>query len=303
MNISLRQLKAFASIARWNSFTRAAEELHITQAGLSRMLRDLETQLGSRLFERTTRAVSLTEAGRALLPVAERAVNDLEEAAARLGELTAQASRSLTVAATPLVCATILPQVCRDLARAHPEIRLAVKDAERPSIQSMVETGSADLGLGILLPQSSGLERRLLGRLRLVCVSPAREPGGGKDGLRWSALRGLPLIGLPPDNPIQEVIDAQLQAIGRHNEQRPTFNNLQTLLGMVEAGMGSAILPSFVQPACERLAVRLTPLRAPAVSLDYYAILRRGREEPAAAQPFLESLVRWMQRNGAGPLS
>ncbi|MCS6763289.1 MAG: LysR family transcriptional regulator [Candidatus Protistobacter heckmanni] len=271
MKISLRQLKAFASIAHWNSFTRAAEELHIIQAGLSGMLRDLETQIGSRLFERTTRAVSLTEAGRALLPVAERAVNDLEEAAARLGELTSQASRSLTVAATPLVCATILPQVFRDLARAHPEIRLAVKDAERPSIQSIVETGSADLGLGILLPQSSGLERRLLGRLRLVYVSPAREPGGGKDGLCWSALRGLPLIGLAPDNPIQEVIDAQLQAIGRHNEQRPTFNNLQTLLGMVEAGMGSAILPSFVQPA--------------------------------TAQPFLESLVRWMQRNGAGPLS
>lgn len=85
MNLSTRQLRAFLQVARVGNFTRAAEQAHITQAGLSILIREMERQLGCRLFDRTTRVVSLTPAGRRLLPVVERMVTDLDDVAAELG--------------------------------------------------------------------------------------------------------------------------------------------------------------------------------------------------------------------------
>jgi DNA-binding transcriptional LysR family regulator len=81
MNITLRQLKAFQLTARYRSFSRAAEQLFITQSGMSVMVRELESQLGFPLFERTTRRVNLTEFGSRFLPVADRCLLDLEAAA------------------------------------------------------------------------------------------------------------------------------------------------------------------------------------------------------------------------------
>src|SRR3546814_2043466 len=87
MNFSFRQMRAFLAVARHASLTKAAEQLHISQAGLSAMVRDLETQLDCRLFERTTRAVRLTAAGQSLLPVAQRTVQRSEEHTSELQSL------------------------------------------------------------------------------------------------------------------------------------------------------------------------------------------------------------------------
>src|SRR6188474_101834 len=84
MNVTTRQLKAFVLTARHQSFSRAAEELFITQSGMSVLVRELETQLGFRLFERTTRKVMLTEPGSKFLPVADRSLRELETAALHL---------------------------------------------------------------------------------------------------------------------------------------------------------------------------------------------------------------------------
>src|SRR5207302_2043235 len=85
MNITSRQLRAFLLTARYQSFSRAADQLFITQSGMSVLVRELEAQLGFRLFERTTRRVTLTEFGSKFLPIADRSLVDLESAAANIG--------------------------------------------------------------------------------------------------------------------------------------------------------------------------------------------------------------------------
>jgi molybdenum-dependent DNA-binding transcriptional regulator ModE len=119
MNINTRQLKAFVQIARLQSFTKAAEQVHISQAGLSMMIKELEGQLGSRLFERTTRSVTLTDAGRRLQPVASRVIEELESVGSAIGEANAKAVSTLRVAATPLVSASLLPSSRPSACRAR----------------------------------------------------------------------------------------------------------------------------------------------------------------------------------------
>jgi len=227
MNLSTRQLRAFLQVARVGNFTRAAEQAHITQAGLSILIREMEKQLGCRLFDRTTRVVSLTPAGRRLLPVVERMVTDLDDVAAELGAEGDAARQTLRIAATPLVSSNLLPQVFASFRAAHPQVSLRLFDADLRDVEAMVAAGEADVGLGFFFKAAPGLSREPVGRFHLMRVEAGEPQATGT--APWSALRGAELVGLPPGNPIQKVIDQHLAAIGRADAQRTAFNFFGTL--------------------------------------------------------------------------
>lgn len=289
MNVSLRQLHAFGAVARLGSFTRAAQQLHITQAGLSGMIRDLETQLDVRLFDRTTRTVSLTSAGQHLLPVAEQALEQLESSFASLGRQAATARRTLTVGATPLVASCVLPAVIGHFARHRPDLTVRLRDIERDQIQAQVEAGELDAGFGVFLGAAVGIQRVPLLKLPLLLASPADSSLPAT--LPWKALRPLPLLALPVGNPVQRLIDEQLAAIGRANEERLEFNTFHTLLAMVEAGLGHAVLPSFARLSGPRYRVRFAALSQPKVSLDFFQITKKGRETNPLLAAFSAALA------------
>lgn len=292
MNLSTRQLRAFLQVARVGNFTRAAEQAHITQAGLSILIREMEKQLGCRLFDRTTRVVSLTPAGRRLLPVVERMVTDLDDVAAELGAEGDAARQTLRIAATPLVSSNLLPQVFASFREAHPQVSLRLFDADLRDVEAMVTAGEADVGLGFFFKAAPGLAREPVGRFHLMRVAPMDEAGepGAVGSAPWSALRSAELVGLPPGNPIQKVIDQHLAAIGRADAQRTSFNFFGTLISMVEAGFGTAVMPTFALAACRRHRVRTDVLTKPKVGLDFYRITKRGAYETEAMQAFVATL-------------
>jgi DNA-binding transcriptional LysR family regulator len=313
MNPSLRQLKSFMTLAHLGSFTRAAQQLHITQAGLSSMIRDLEQQLDSRLFDRTTRTVTLTAAGLALLPTVEAVVQQLEEASAHLHTVNGTGRSTLRVGATPIVASCVLPEVFERFAQSSPHVTLRVVDVERAGVARHVEDGSIDVGFGAFLSAAAGLQRELVTTLGFYLVSPLSKEGvssrGGasrpprspasrdveRTGLEatprsWSSLQGLELVTLPADNPVQKLIDGQLAQWGMATTGRHEFRHFHTLMAMVEAGVGHAVVPSFVWHSRLRYRVRLQPLVSPALTLDFYQISKRGRVAHPAAQNLTECM-------------
>jgi len=293
MNLSTRQLEAFLHVARLQSFTKAAECVHISQAGLSMMVKELEEQVGIRLFDRTTRSVTLTEAGRRFQPVAARAVEELGSVVAVLGESNARAASTLRIAATPLVSASLLPAVFKEFARLHPEMTIVLADAELGEVRRRVLEGEADIGLGFFFKPAAGIVRSPLFRFKLMRVDPA---DGSRVGLErsapWSSMANSRLIGLPPDNPIQTLIEAHLAEIGRAHEDRPAVNLFATLIGMVEAGLGTAVMPSFALVDCLRHRVRVAMLSKPAAHIELYLASRRGAERKPIAVEFATALQR-----------
>jgi DNA-binding transcriptional LysR family regulator len=292
MNLSTRQMRAFLQVARIGNFTRAAEQAHITQAGLSILIREMEKQLGCRLFDRTTRMVSLTPAGRRLLPVVERLLTDLDDVAAELGAEGDAARQTLRIAATPLVSSHLLPWVFASFREAHPQVALRLFDADLRDVEAMVEAGDADLGLGFFFRAAPGLDRTPVGRFELMRVTQAAADGEPVGSAPWSALRGAALIGLPPGNPIQKVIDRQLGEMGLADAQRPAFNFFGTLISMVEAGFGTAVMPTFALAACRRHRVQTDVLVKPRVGMDFFRVTRRGVHETEALRAFSETLER-----------
>jgi DNA-binding transcriptional LysR family regulator len=297
LNLSVRQLRAFVVIARLRSFTRAAEQLHITQSGLSGMVRDIEQQLDCRLFERTTRAVALTGHGESFLPVATRVLADLDAAAASLGQLSSMERRRLAVGATPVIASSILPATCAEFASAHPGVQVDVHDLDRAQIHARVLDGTLDAGFGVFLDAASGLRRQPLLKTPLVLVTSGRESA---KGVRWSSLADARMLALPVKNPIQQLVDAHLPPAAPGAPPPPTFNQLHTLLAMVEAGAGDAVLPSFVSAAAARYLVTLQPLVQPKVDVEFYEITKAGRPRSTLLAGFAEQLVRTMKSLGVG---
>ena len=290
----MRQLRAFVTIARVQSFTRAAEQLHITQPGLSGTVREIEQQLDCRLFERTTRAVRLTEHGRAFLPVATRVLAELDAAAASLGQLSEKSRQRIVLGATPVIASSILPQACRAFATTHPGVQVQVHDLDRARIHAGVQDGELDAGFGVFLEAASGIRRTPLLRTELVLVRSAQE--ATRSPVRWTDVqRGAPLLGLPVKNPIQALVESH---VGKRDSDPPrqVFNHLHTLLAMVEAGAGQAVLPSIVAAAAQRYAVVLQTITRPKASFEFYEITRAGAPRNPLLVEFCHCLVAVMRQ-------
>ena len=285
MNITSRQLKAFLLTARHQSFSRAAEQLFITQSGMSVLVRELEGQLGFRLFERTTRKVALTEFGTRFLPIADRSLLELESAAADISRSASAASRRLAIGATPLISGKLLPTAIGRYAKHDPELRITLHDGDRARLVSMVASGELDAAFG-WFQGMPGMCRIPLYRFALMLVEPAAQAGGLAREARWADIVERPLLGAPADNPIRQLVDVNLQRFGRREAPKMVLNYFETQIAMVEAGVGCAVIPTFAIPACRNLKVAMHLLIDPVVPLDLFQIMNRGRKLPSGAEGF-----------------
>src|SRR6185503_3790213 len=186
------------------------------------LVRELETQLGVRLFERTTRRVSLTEFGSQFLPVADRSLRELEEAAASMSRSAAAAGDCLTIGAAPFPAAEILPQAIRVYTTLDTKLQIQVADAERPRLVEMLQAGQIDVAVLTGAPEDPpGTQWNPIARFALMLVCPADTGSELPLELRWADIARLRLIGLPRGYPIQQLVDEQLVRAGRDELQLP----------------------------------------------------------------------------------
>lgn len=292
INIGSRQLQAFLEICRHGSFAAAAERIHLSPSGVSMLVKELERQLGVRLFERTTRAVSLTDAGRVLQPYAEKVVAELRQLDTALQGSSAAVRSTLTVAATPVIATCLLPKVVAEFARQHPDLRIQVMDGSLDAVRQAVLDGRANMGIAFFVKPATGMVREAVCRFRLMSISPPEPERQGRriQHRTWKSLDGLPMIALPVQNPIQALIDAHLPNARSSQEERAEMNFLGTMIAMVKAGLGNAVVPSFMMEECLQHGLRTAMLTDPSVHLNMYAALRRGAGRGATETRFIEAL-------------
>lgn len=290
MNITSRQLKAFLLTAKHQSFSRAAEQLFITQSGISVLIRKLENQLGFRLFERTTRRVSLTEFGTKFLPIAHRNLLDLDGAAATIGRSASAANRRLAVGANPLFAKMVLPTVINEYAKFDPQLKVILCDGYRNDLIDAINAGEIDLALGVFRHPVSGMRRSLLHRFTLMLILPLTEVPRLARSPRWEDLVDCRLLGSPDDHPVQQLINQQLRRVGRTKPPEMRFHYFDTHIAMVEAGAGVAVLPSFCFSACRERKLAMYPLTDPVVPVDFYQVTRRDHTLPPGADGFTRFL-------------
>jgi DNA-binding transcriptional LysR family regulator len=301
MEVSTRQLRAFRLAAQHHNFARAAEALFITPSGLSVLIKKLESRVGFRLFDRTTRHVELTPHGRELLAVIQRSLQELDATIANIGRSAKRNQQSISLGTTPLVAANILPPAMRAFRKQRPDVRIQLFDADLPTLIQMVEAGKLDMSLGIFKAMPD-VRREPFFRFSLMVARAAKDDIRPRRTTTWSALDGETLISLSPGHPHQQLIDKHLAQAGVKVQIGSIVNLLDTQIALVEAEEGIAIIPSFGMPACRNRKVVMSQLINPVVRFDFHIISRRGRELAPGADEFssfLKSYIAtWAGRAG-----
>ncbi|GAB3166382.1 LysR family transcriptional regulator [Amycolatopsis sp. NPDC004378] len=247
---SLRQLEYLVTVVDTGSFTRAAEQLHVTQPALSHQMRALEQSLGGPLLERLPRTVRLTPMGRAMLPHARAALADAERArcAARLASGTT--AGELQVATVYSMSLGVLPPALRVWRRDRPEVDVRlIEFRHADELRDAMAAGEADVALGPRPGEWAGPVREL-GVEEFVVVLPADGASEGAEGVvDLATLADCAWVHYAPGNGLAELVDATCAAAGFR--PRPAVRTEQTAAApiLAAAGLGPALVPANVLPA------------------------------------------------------
>ena len=292
MNLTLKHLRAFVAVAQLGGFSAAAARLHLTQSALSMLVRALEADLGVTLFERTTRKVMLTDAGRGFLPQAEALLVDLHNAVADTRARAARTRGRIVVAVTPTFAATLLPRALERLQADHPDVQVVVRDDLGPAgIQRLVQEGHVDLGIApVDRARAELLVIEVLMDDELALAVPSMHPLARLRQIAWSTLAGAPVIAFGQDNALQSLVDGASLAAGARLTPRYEVSSISTAVSMVEAGLGVAILPSYARTLRRSRRIRYRPLVAPSVQRELCLLAHRDRAMPPAAQALAQIL-------------
>ncbi|HEV2420840.1 MAG TPA: LysR family transcriptional regulator [Candidatus Acidoferrales bacterium] len=302
IDFTSRQLRAFLLVAQHRSFTRAAGLLFITPSGLSVLIKELENQLGVRLFDRTTRQVALTASGTELLMAVQRNLDELDRSLSRTARTKETLGPPLSVGAPPFWAAGGVAQAIKAFRPCRPELLLQVFDGDAATILGKVESGELDMGLGFFFKHVPGIRRILLFRFSLMVIRADPGHASSRPTASWASLRGERFVTLQPSLPMQQFIDRNLMKTGTSYQPSLVVNYLFTQIAMVEAGAGIAVVPSLALPECRNRGLLMSSLVNPTVHLDFYQIRKGGRKLSPVAEEFTAFLknyiVEWAGKSG-----
>lgn len=149
LNVTLRQLRVFIEVSRLRSFSRAGAEIGLTQSAVSRSVRELESEIGLKLIDRTTREVQLTDVGMDLVGTVSRLLADLDEALREARDLGQQRRGRVIVAASPTIACRLMPRVIASCSRQFPLVTLSLRDDVQSDVLRKVKSGEVDFGVVI----------------------------------------------------------------------------------------------------------------------------------------------------------
>ena len=259
MNISLRQLRVFLAVARQQHFRRAAESLHLSQPAVSRHIAELESELGLKLFDRNTREVVPTEAGRYLESAIGRVLDELEGVLAHVHSESERRRGKVHVASVPTLSAGLMPQCIADCARRFPDLAIQLHDQAQTMVLDSVRGGEVDFGLAIEPPDTGEFDSELLLRDPFMLVCRPDHPLASLDRVPWRKLQGQPLILLDYSSGSRRLIDQVFARRGIEPIVVQQTGHTHTAFRMVEAGLGISVSPALSPPPPTLVARPLTP--------------------------------------------
>lgn len=300
MNIKYRPLKAFLLAVDTGSFTHAADRLGVTQPSFTTLIRDLEEILGVRLFDRNTRSIALTTAGREFLARIERPMADLEEAYRSILDLAAVRRGSVVMGALPSTSLTLIPPALRLLRTAHPTLRIRVVEAHNDDLVAMVRTNQIEFALAAMLGPAADLAFQPLLEDAFAAVFPAGHELADRPRLHWRDVVPHDLILLSRGSSVRELYDEAVldQPEATAAASRYDVTHMTTATGLVRQGLGITVLPSLALPELNLTGLVARPLADDSARRTIGVLHRRDRTLSAAAKAFVAQIAMVAERAG-----
>lgn len=289
-NIKHRQLLAFTFAAELGSFVRAAERLCVSQPAFSSLIRELENELLVKLFERTTRSLELTAAGKEFLIRIQRPMVDLEEAYDHMHDLATVRRGILVLGALPSVAMALIPRTLRVLQQTHPSLQIRVVEAHNEDILSMLRTNEVEMSLGTLLTPVPDITFHDVIEDRFVVVYSSLYHSALPDPMTWHELVSHDLILTSKGSTPRAQYERAVADVSVRTASHYDVTHMTTAVEMVRQVLGIAVLPRLALPA-----LRIDDLLYRDLKDDYserpIGVLHRSDRNPSpAGEVFISAL-------------
>jgi DNA-binding transcriptional LysR family regulator len=290
-DLTSRQLQTVLALAEYGSFIAAASLLKTSQPAVTRTIKHVEDVLGIKLFDRSTRSVQITAAGKEFVAVAARIQNDLKITLRSMRELSDQRRGQIIISSIMSVANGKLPGLVSAYRLDHPGIELHVRDGVHGTVIEDVRSGAADFGITYLDDLPDPFLSVRVGREDFTVVLPKKHELARKKTLSLSDLKDVPLVSLPSDSRTRRVIDGAASSVGITLNHVVTVSQFATMLGFVRAGIGLAIAPKSGVASFLGKELSAVPIRGRPLARDLGIITLKERE-PSPAATGLMSLIK-----------
>lgn len=292
MRIDFLGLHAFVAIAERGSFQHAAAHLNLSQTALSHRIRKLEDDLGVKLLSRTTREVSLTQAGLTLLPKVKETIENLAVSLDELRREGRSRQETLAIGCLPTVASGRLPHALRLFQAQHPDVFVRIHDNSASEIAELVQSGAVEFGITLVAAHRWDFDIEMLIKDSFVLVCPEDHPLTAHASLSWAELAGEPLIRISARAGNRIIIDDALGSRRESQSWRFEVQHIQTAIALVRTGVALTVVPRLSVDTVDERGLRLIPLKNPSVTRQLGIVSKRGAPLSPLADELRKIVVR-----------
>lgn len=286
--MELRHLRYFLAVADTRSFTRAAERLHVTQPTLSHQIKQLESMVGTVLFERNTKEIGLTAAGRLFKPYCERILKEIETSALAISELEGLMRGTLRVAVFHSFSHSMLPPILSEFALRYPGVHVIARLVPRADMERDLLNAELDFAVAYTTDDNDQIVADRLFDEELVMVVGSKHSHAGRNRMPMRDLAKLPLVLLTPEFGARQFVDKFLSEAGLQAHVVLEMNAIEPILATIRnSGLATVLSAGAIVDGTGLRTVRLTD---PAPKRTVGILWPRNGHRSAAAMRMAEMI-------------
>ncbi|WP_276352621.1 LysR family transcriptional regulator [Cohnella caldifontis] len=294
MALNVHQLHIFCTVAERGSFSSAAQALHMTQPAVTMQVQALEEHFGTKLLNRTTKKLELTEAGHWLLPQARRAVDLMRETDARMVRFAQDLKGRLHFAASLTIGEYVLPRLLGSFLKRHPGLSVSMKVMNTTEIIEAIQTHGLDFGLIEAPCETPGIHAEAVMDDELFLVAPAGHPFAARESVELAEVLEQPLILREVGSGTRQVVEEELVRHGADEGKLRVvsdFGSTAAIKSAVEAGLGLTVLSAWTFKHEAALGVlKAVRIRDVSFRRQFYAVRLPSALLPMPAAALFEQL-------------
>jgi DNA-binding transcriptional LysR family regulator len=282
MNYSLKQLKVFIAVARYGGFSRTGEVIGLSQSAISHSIKELEGEMGVRLLDRTTREVTLTDAGRRLANRVEPLLDELHAMLLDTRSFGTEQNGRVRIASSQTISAHLMPQCIASGSQQFPDIQVLLRDQSQQLVLNSVRNAEVDFGIVIDPGPNTDLDSEAILHEPFLLLCQEDSPFAALKAVPWQALQNARLVLQDYASGSRQLIDKALAEFGVQAQIVQEIGHPATLFPMVEAGIGISVLPALALPLPSGSKLLIRPL-VPEVNRALMLVKRKNRSLTPAA--------------------
>ncbi len=288
---TLRQLEAFSVLADALSFKGAAEQLHLSASAVSQLVAELESIVGFRLFERSTRKVALSSAGQAFLPAVQSMLRQRQQVSSTAQDVQNQSVGIVRIAAPQVLAAMVLPHLMKAYQEIQPRVVLRLQDSSVENLVELVARSEVDVGICPDRPVDARVKSHNLFPSPWVAWCAKDHPLAVKKRVQWGDLASYAIAVAGRDHETQVARMMAHLPVSERIEPTQVLDNISTALGLAASGMAINLSPAYVGGLAIPMGLVMRKIENPTVTRQVCLFTPAQKQISPAAQGFMDYLI------------